>query len=334
MTERSSNATALADGEPDRRDRPMALVEPTAHGNDVLAGLRASPKTLPCRLLWDTRGAELFTQICTLDEYYLTRHELGILRERLPAIAAAVGPGARVIEPGSGVAHKTRLLLDALVQPASYVPIELEAAQLAASTAVLRAAYPELDVEAVCADYTSAFELPGSRRPFGRSLVFFPGSTIGNFELAEAQAFLARFAAQLEPGAMLVLGADSNSDGAALVRAYDDAQGVTAEFDRNVLVHLNREYGADFDCAAYTHRAVWDPERSRIEMHLVSVRDQMVRLGGETIALRRDEPIVTEHCYKYSPAALASLLERAGWRVDDVFPDARGWMRLWMCTRA
>lgn len=310
------------------------MVESTAPADDVLAGLQATPKTLPCRLLWDTRGAELFTEICTLDEYYLTRHELAVLHERLPAIAAAVGPRARVIEPGSGVAHKTRLLLEALAQPASYVPIELEAAQLAASTAVLRAAYPELDVEPLCADYTSAFELPAATRPSGRSLVFFPGSTIGNFELAEAQAFLARFAAQLEPGAMLVLGADSNSDAGALVRAYDDARGVTAEFDRNVLVHVNRAYGANFDPTAYTHRAVWDPELCRVEMHLVSTRDQVVQVGGARIALRRDEPIVTEHCYKYRPAALASLLERAGWRVDDVFADARGWMRLWVCTRA
>jgi dimethylhistidine N-methyltransferase len=310
----------------------MAPSESTAH-DDVLAGLQAAPKTLPCRLLWDTRGAELFAQICTLDEYYLPRHELGILRECLPAIAAAVGPRARVIEPGSGLALKTRLLLDALAQPASYVPIELEAAQLASSTAVLRAAYPELDVEPLCADYTRPFELPARAPSIGRSLVFFPGSTIGNFELADAQVFLAHFAAQLEPGAMLVLGADSNGDAEALVRAYDDAQGVTAEFDRNVLVHLNRVHGTDFDTTAYTHRAVWDPDRCRIEMHLVSMRNQTVRLAGQTIAFRRDEPIVTEHCYKYPPAALASLLARSNWHVEDTFADARGWMRLWICTR-
>lgn len=312
----------------------MASGESTARGDDVHAGLLATPKTLPCRLLWDTRGAELFAQICTVDEYYLTRSELGILHEHLPAIAAAVGPGARVIEPGSGVAHKTRLLLDALEQPASYVPIELEAAQLAASTTVLRAAYPELDIEPLCADYTRRFDLPAPRRPVGRSLVFFPGSTIGNFELAEAEAFLTRFAAQLEGGAMLVLGADSNGDAAALVRAYDDAKGVTAEFDRNVLVHLNRVYGSDFDETAFVHRAVWDADRCRIEMHLLSTRDQRVRIGDRTVAFRRDEPIVTEHCYKYPPAVLASLLTRSGWRVENVYPDARGWMRLWVCARA
>ena len=285
-------------------------------------------------MLWDARGAELFAQICTVDEYYLTRHETGILREHLPAIARKVGPRARVIEPGSGAADKTRLLLDALAQPASYVTIELERAQLAVAAAALRAAYPELDIAPLCADYTQPFELPAPRRAFSRSLVFFPGSTIGNFELADAQTFLARFAAVVEPGAMLVLGADSNDDADALVRAYDDARGITAEFDRNVLVHLNRTRAADFDVSAFAHRAVWDRERTRIEMHLVSLREQTVRIAGHAIALRRGEPIVTEHCYKYPPAVLASLLERAGWRVDEVLPDARGWMRLWVCTRA
>jgi uncharacterized SAM-dependent methyltransferase len=178
------------------------------------------------------------------------------------------------------------------------------------------------------------FELPPARRPFARSLVFFPGSTIGNFELADAETFLARFAAPLEPGAMLVLGADSNSDGEALVRAYDDSKGVTAEFDLNVLVHVNRAYGSDFDVKAFAHRAVWDPERTRIEMHLVSLRDQTVHMRGKAIALRKDEPIVTEHCYKYRPEVLSALLARAGWRVDHVLPDARSWMRLWICTRA
>jgi dimethylhistidine N-methyltransferase len=300
---------------------------------DVLAGLQARPRTLPCRLLWDTRGAELFADICNVDEYYLTRHELGILREHLPAIARAVGPRARVIEPGSGLALKTHLLLDALEAPASYIAIELEAAQLASATAALRTAYPQIEVEPLCADYTRPFELPASARTFERSLVFFPGSTIGNFELEEARTFLARFAAQVEPGACLVLGADSSSDGAALVAAYDDAAGVTAEFDRNVLVHLNREYGADFDASAFAHRAVWDPERCRIEMHLVSLRDQRVHIGGTVIGLRRDEPIVTEHCYKYRPEAVQALLARSGWRVDNVYADARGWMRLWVATR-
>jgi len=300
---------------------------------DVVQGLRAMPKRLPCRLLWDARGAELFGQICTLDDYYLTRHELAMLRERVGAIAAAAGPRARVIEPGSGLALKTRILLDALVDPACYVPIEVEAEQLASTVAAFRAQYPRLDVEPICGDYMQPIELPVPHRAHGRSLVFFPGSTIGNFELAEAEAFLGRFARHAGVGGLLVLGADSNADPDTLVRAYDDREGVTAEFDRNVLVHLNREFGTAFDVAAFEHRAVWDAARNRIEMHLVSTRAQRVQIDGRELVLEAGEPIVTEHCYKYPVPVLEALLGRAGWRVREVFADPRGWMRTWLCER-
>jgi dimethylhistidine N-methyltransferase len=301
--------------------------------SDIVRGLRGRPKRLPCRLLWDARGAELFERICTLDDYYLTRHELALLDAHLPAIAAAAGPRARVIEPGVGVADKTRLLLDALDRPASYVPIEVGAEQLAATVSALRADYPELDIAPVCGDYMQPLAIPAERRSTGRSLVFFPGSTIGNFELADAHAFLARFGAHAGDGALLVLGADSNGDADVLVRAYDDREGVTAEFDRNVLAHLNREHDADFDTSAFAHRAVWSARDHRIEMQLVSARDQIVHVEGARIALAAGEPIVTEHCYKYPPDAIAALLGDAGWRVREVFADARGWMRLWIAER-
>jgi len=299
---------------------------------DVLDGLCAMPKRLPCRLLWDARGAELFARICTLDDYYLTRHELALLHAHAAAIAAAAGTRARVIEPGSGLAHKTRILLDALVDPASYVSIEVEAEQLARTSAELRARYPALDVAPVCADYMQPLELPPARGA-GRGLVFFPGSTIGNFELADAEAFLARFARHAGERGLLVLGADSNADRDALVRAYDDREGVTAEFDRNVLAHVDRAYRAGFAPDAFDHRAVWDAASSRIEMQLVSTRTQRVRIGDREIVIERGEPIVTEHCYKYPVAVIEALLARAGWRVRDVFADARGWMRLWLCER-
>jgi len=300
--------------------------------DDVLEGLRDTPRRLPCRLLWDAHGARLFARICTIEDYYLTRHELALMHEHLPAIAAAIGPAARVIEPGSGLAQKTRLLLDALAEPASYVPIEVEAEQLAATTAALRAAYPRVEIEPMCADYMQPFELPPARRQFARSVVFFPGSTIGNFELAEAEAFLGRFARLAGEGSLLVLGADSNGDAEALVRAYDDREGVTAQFDRNVLAHVNRIRGADFDPGAFDHRAVWDPVRTRIEMHLVSRKQQRVHVDGEEFRLDTGEPIVTEHCYKYPVPVLEQMLARAGWRVREVFADPRGWMRLWLCS--
>jgi dimethylhistidine N-methyltransferase len=302
--------------------------------DEVLDGLRRSPRTLPCRLLWDARGAQLFGRICTVEDYYLTRHELALMRAHLPTIAEAIGARARVIEPGSGLAQKTRLLLDALVAPSAYVPIEVEAEQLALTTAGLRTAYPDLVIEPVCADYMHPVELPQLRSPAGRNVVFFPGSTIGNFELADAEAFLARFARLAGDDSMLVLGADSNGDADALVRAYDDRDGVTAEFDRNVLDHVNRICDADFDPATFDHRAVWDPRASRIEMHLVSRAPQRVHVAGHELHLAEGEPIVTEHCYKYPVPVLEALLARAGWRVREIFADANGWMRLWLCSRA
>jgi len=302
-------------------------------GDDVLAGLRAPRKYLPCKLLYDARGAELFEQICTLDEYYPYRAELALLDLHLPAIADAVGPGARVIEPGSGAGQKTRMLLTALDRPALYVPIDVSAQQLATTARELHAEYPRLEVVPIAADYTATLELPPAPRNAGRTLVFFPGSTIGNFEPEEADRFLTRFAALAGPDASIVLGADSNGDTEALLRAYDDAQGVTAAFDLNVLAHLNRTHGATFDLSAFMHRAVWDAPRSRIEMHLVSRRRQVVHIAGEPIQLERGEPIVTEHCYKHAPDVLAGLLEGAGWRVRQVFPDPLGRMRLWLGDR-
>lgn len=301
------------------------------YADDVLRGLRAERKSLPCRLLWDARGAELFAQICELDEYYLTRHELALLEQRLPQIAAAVGPGARVIEPGSGLALKTRMLLAALDTPASYVTIEVEPEQLAIAAAALRAAFPRLEVTPICGDYMQPIAIPPAH---ARTLVFFPGSTIGNFELDEAEAFLARFAELAGPRGMILLGADSNADARALVAAYDDRKGVTAEFDRNVLAHVNQAYGTTFDPATFVHRAVWDASASRIEMHLVSRRAQRVEVCGHQIDFEEGEPIVTEHCYKYRPEVLEGLLARAGWKVRDVFADPRGWMRLWVGERA
>jgi dimethylhistidine N-methyltransferase len=300
--------------------------------DDILDGLRAPQKTLPCRLLYDARGAELFEQITELDEYYLTRDELALLAASLPAIADAIGPNARVIEPGSGAGKKTRMLLDALATPVVYVPIDVSAQQLADTAETLRVAYPGLDVAPVHADYTQRFALPVTG-PFARSVVFFPGSTIGNFEPDDARDFLGRFGKLAGPGSLLVLGADSNGDVASLLRAYDDPRGVTAEFDLNMLLHLNRTRDATFDLGAFVHRATWDPTRSRIEMRLLSRRRQSVTVGGERIDFERGESIVTEHCYKHRPEVLASLLDAGGWHVRHVFPDPRGRMRLWLAER-
>lgn len=298
--------------------------------DEVLEGLLARDKHLPCKLLYDARGAELFEQICTLDAYYPTRTEIALLEANLPAIAAAVGPSARVIEPGSGEGIKTQLLLAALERPAGYVPIDVSGEQLEQTAIALRTRFPGLIVQPVCGDYTGPLDVPPAPQAAARTLVFFPGSTIGNFEPDAARRFLARLADVAGPNAMLLLGADSNADREALLRAYDDPEGVTAAFDLNILAHLNRTHRATFDLDAFTHRAVWKAARSRVEMHLVSRREQTVAVGDWKIAFARGEAIVTEHCYKHPPAALEGLLGGAGWQVRDVFADPHGRMRLWL----
>ncbi len=300
--------------------------------DDVLEGLRAPRKHLPCRLLYDSRGAALFEEICTVADYYPTRAELALLDGHLPAIAATVGARARVIEPGSGAGRKTRMLLSALERPADYVPIDISGEQLEINARSLRHEFPGLEVQPVHGDYTREIELPPARATFDRTLVFFPGSTIGNFEPADARAFLTRLGRLAGPGGMLLLGADSNTDPDSLLRAYDDSEGVTAAFDLNVLAHVNRTQAATFDLDAFLHRATWDEARSRIEMHLVSRRRQTVFVAGEAFELEREEPIVTEHCYKHRREALGALLAGAGWQVRQVFADPDQRMHLWLAS--
>ena len=300
--------------------------------DEVLSGLCQPIKQLPCKLLYDAAGAELFERITEVEDYYLTRAEHALLAAELPVIAELVGPRARVIEPGSGAGKKTRMLLGALDRVATYVPIDVSADQLADNATALCSEFPGLEVLPVLGDYTQAIELPVSARPHERTLVFFPGSTIGNFEPEAARRFLASLAALAGPNAMLLLGADANANRDELLRAYDDSEGVTAEFDLNVLAHVNRTHGASFDLDQFMHRAVWNAARSRIEMHLVSKRAQTVTVAGTTFTFARGEPIVTEHCYKHSPEALAQILRDSGWSVARTFVDPARRMRLWLAT--
>ncbi|MDX2092585.1 MAG: L-histidine N(alpha)-methyltransferase [Kofleriaceae bacterium] len=302
--------------------------------DEVLCGLGASIKHLPCKLLYDAKGAALFERITGVEDYYLTRAELALLEAKLPAIAAIVGPHARVIEPGSGAGRKTRMLLEALDRPATYIPIDVAEEQLGDTAAVLREAFPALEVVPVLGDYTQALALPATTRAIGRTVVFFPGSTIGNFEPEEARRFLARLARLAGPDALLLLGADSNGNREELLRAYDDREGVTAAFDLNVLAHVNATHDANFDLAQFMHRAVWNAARSRIEMHLVSKCRQTVIVRGRAFRFERGEPIVTEHCYKHAPALLEAILRDAGWCTTETFIDDERRMRLWLATVA
>jgi dimethylhistidine N-methyltransferase len=300
--------------------------------DDVLAALRERPKRLPCRLLYDATGAELFEQITGLDDYYPTRIEYRLLDAMLPRIADDTGPHARVIEPGAGGGCKTRRLLGALIRPAAYVGIDVSREILAHTHATLARELPGVDVHTIAGDFTRPFSLPATRRTLGTTLVFFPGSTIGNFEPFDAIVFLAGLQRLAGPGGRLLLGADGTQDPAALVRAYDDIDGVTAKFNLNVLGHLNRTRGAHFDLAAFHHRAVWNSRHSRVEMQLVSQRDQRVDVGGDVIDLAKGEPIVTEYAYKHTMPAIRSMLHTAGWEAREVLTGKEYPMRLWWCA--
>jgi L-histidine Nalpha-methyltransferase len=289
--------------------------------DEVVRGLRGAPKTLPPKLFYDALGAELFERICELDEYYLTRTELGILRAHVHEIAAFAGPECALVEYGSGAGVKIRLLLDALERPAAYVPIDISREQLARVAAELTAGYPGVPILPVCADYTAPLTIPDLPRR-ARRVAFFPGSTIGNFHPPEAAAFLRRVRRTLGRDGLLVLGVDRRKSAATLNAAYDDALGITAAFNLNMLTRLNRELAADFDLETFRHRAFFDDEASRVEMHLVSTVAQSVSVAGESFAFDRGESIWTESSYKYDRERLDALASAAGFRVARLWTDA------------
>ena len=310
-------ALARTDDAVRRAPADRALLE------SVLEGLRRRPKRISPVWFYDERGSCLFDEICELPEYYLTRTELSIMSARLPAIAASVGPDLCVIEPGSGTSTKTRLLLDALERPAAYVAVDVACEHLEAAAAKLREERRNLRVHPVCADFTGPFPVPDGP-PFDRRMVYFPGSTVGNFERHEAVRLLSHLRRIARGGTMLI-GIDMAKDPSVMVAAYDDAAGVTAAFNLNALEHLNRRLGTDFDPAGFRHRAVWNAVDSRIEMHLVSRQRQLVRIGDDFVSFAADEALVSEHSHKYTPQSFANLAWAAGWQVFETWSDSRRW---------
>ena len=290
---------------------------------EVLNGLRKRRKELPCKLLYDARGSELFDEICRLPEYYPTRTEIGILRRHGHAIADALGPRCLLVEYGSGSGVKTRILLDRLDRPAGYVPIDISRSALVASAEALVQRYPDLDMMPVCADYTSEIALPAkaSGRRAARAAVFFPGSTIGNFHPADAHRFLRRLRRAFGPGSGLLIGVDLRKDPRVLHAAYNDSAGVTAAFNLNLLTRINRELAADFDPSRFAHYAFYNARVGRIEMHLVSLREQAVTVAGERCTFACGESIFTESSYKYSLSGFATLADAAGYDVGSVWKD-------------
>lgn len=287
---------------------------------EVLQGLQAARKELPSKYFYDHIGSQLFEQICEQDEYYLTRTELAIMQEWAREMATLLGPRCLLIEYGSGSSIKTRLLLDVLQDPAGYIPIDISRSQLLSSAISLRLAYPHLEILPVHADYTSTIELPTPTRPYVRKVAYFPGSTIGNFERAQAKRFLRRLATLCQGGGLLI-GVDLQKDFAMLHRAYNDAQGITAQLNKHLLERINHELKANFQIQQFGHYAFYNPAQGRVEMHLVSLCDQIVSLGEITIPFKQNESIWTESSYKYTLDDFACLATETGFTVERVWTD-------------
>jgi dimethylhistidine N-methyltransferase len=311
-------------------NQPLSVPPPTPLAGplavflrDVLHGLGQTDRRLPCKYFYDEIGGRLFDRICELDEYYLTRCELAILQSHAAALAEQIGPGAALIEYGSGISRKTRLLLDRLREPAAYLPVDINGEQLRETVRKLARLYPHLEVHPIEADFAYPFALPALRRRANRRVVYFSGSTIGNFEPAAARALLASIGRLCGPGGGLLIGVDLKKDPAVLHAAYNDRLGVTAAFNLNLLARINRELGADFVLEQFFHYSFYNPVAGRIEMHLVSRCAQTVRVGGTAFDLAEGESICTEYSYKYSLEDFARLLCGTGLHVRQAWLDER-----------
>jgi dimethylhistidine N-methyltransferase len=300
------------------------LKPPASETNlEILAGLMRTPKSISSKYLYDPQGSRLFELITQLPEYYLTRTEMTILRENAPDIARQVGAGRLLIEFGSGSSAKTRLLLEPM-RPAGYVPVDISRQRLAASVASLHDEFEWLQIVPVCADYSRPFMLPTGVAEASRT-AFFPGSSIGNFDESDAVDFLQVVREVVGADGQLLIGIDLRKERATIERAYNDAQGVTAAFTLNVLHHLNRIADADFDVDAFAHRARYNSDRGRVEVHLVSSRDQTVDICRRRIRIRAGETIHVENCYKYDLAQFDALAARGGFVRRTVWSDRTRW---------
>lgn len=306
--------------------------------NDVLEvvqrGLRLQPKRLPSWLFYDERGSQLFEDICDQPEYYLTRAEIDLLNVHAGDIAEVLGEDVRLIEYGSGSAIKTRMLLEQLLSPVSYMPVEISPEPLRQSVQRFSELFPELAIQPFCADFTRPLRLPVPPRAPRRNVIYFPGSTIGNFEARDAIDLLRKMRNEMGEGGGVLIGVDLKKDPAVIEAAYNDKAGVTAEFTLNMLVRLNREIGSDFDLSAFRHRAHYNPMAGRIETHIVSVRSQEVRVGRMRVVFGDGEAMQVEYSCKYSLSDFATLAAHAGLKVQHVWLDPQQLFSVQFLVRA
>lgn len=309
---------------------PEAGPEGFYHTEEVTRGLfrpEGTQRSLPPKLFYDERGSALFDRICELDEYYPTRTEIEIMRVNIEEICSVMGPDTLLVELGSGSSLKIRLLLEHMNHLAAYVPVDISEEHMLKSAEALSADYPWLHIHPVCADYTDHFDVPELDVEWSHRVVYYPGSTIGNMTPIQAAAFLHRIADIAGPRGGLLIGVDLKKDRGVLEAAYNDASGITAEFNLNMLRRLNREAGTDFDLAAWRHKAFYNEEHGRIEMHLESKREQVVSLDGREARFAKGETILTEYSYKYSIEGFQELVSPS-FSVETVWTDPRGWFSL------
>jgi len=308
--------------------------EESAFARDVLKGLSARRKNLPPKYFYDAAGSQLFDRITDQPEYYPTRCEIHILQDHAAAIAALIPAGAALVEFGSGSNKKARILLAAAPVLAAYVPVDISAEMLEQEADALQRDFPRLNIHPVAADFTQPFDLPDEAKAPAVRVGFFPGSTIGNFEPHEAAAFLRNAAKILGPNSTLIVGADLIKPAEILNAAYNDAADVTAQFNLNLLVRMNRELGANFDLATFEHHAFYNRERHRVEMHLASLKRQKVKVAGECFDFRAGETIHTESSYKYSVESLGALARGVGWLPAGVWMDDKKYFSIQAFTLA
>jgi dimethylhistidine N-methyltransferase len=301
--------------------------------SEIIDGLSRRQKTLSPKFFYDARGSRLFDAICKLPEYYPTRTEIAIMRQYMDDIVQLVGPQASLIEFGSGSSLKTHMLLGHLWQLAAYVPVDISREHLIAAAESIAIDYPGIEVWPVLADFMQPFDLPQPTVMPLRNIVYFPGSTIGNFSPDEAHKLMRVMHVEAGFGGALLIGVDLQKDTGIIERAYNDSAGVTAAFNLNMLSRINREFGANFNVELFQHRAVYDKEHGRIEMYLVSDCEQIVRIDGQSFLFRKGEALLTEYSHKYTPEQFAAMANRAGFIVHTVWTDPEQLFSLQYCLR-